>query len=94
MFLKKYLYLILLCATSVNLLRADSSKELSADEASCLRDASCKCYCSGICKFRDKNESDKPVWVKNDPNGKFCYCKQWDLDEFENRKCDKEIWDI
>ena len=46
----------------------------------------CKCYCSRVCHFRDKFvEEDTPVYVENDPNGIHCYCKQWDLDHYQER---------
>ncbi len=40
----------------------------------------CKCWCSHKCGPRDKEADDKPVYDNNDPNGNFCYCKQWDMD--------------
>ena len=53
----------------------------------CINDESCQCYCSKECGMRDKKDDDRPVWVENDPNGKYCYCKQWDLDNYEMRDC-------
>jgi hypothetical protein len=52
------------------------------DEDSCLMDPKCKCYCSEIGGFRKKNASDSPIYVKGDPRGKYCYCKQWDWDNY------------
>lgn len=40
----------------------------------------CKCWCSHKCGPREKEEDDSPVYVNDDKNGNFCYCKQWDLD--------------
>jgi anaerobic selenocysteine-containing dehydrogenase len=54
---------------------------------SCLNDPSCQCYCSVKCGFRKKEENDKPVYIENDPNGKYCYCKQWDADNYVERGC-------
>lgn len=50
----------------------------------------CQCYCSRKCGPRNKTPEDKPVWVENDPYGNFCYCKQWDLDNFKVRCLEKE----
>jgi len=48
---------------------------------------SCKCYCSHICEPRDKKpEQDNPVYVPNDPEGHYCYCKPWDLENY-GKKC-------
>ncbi len=41
--------------------------------------------------FRDKDKEiaqDDPVFVKDDPNGKFCYCKPWDAANYKANKCD------
>lgn len=48
----------------------------------------CQCYCSVKCGFRDKTSDDRPVYVQDDPNGKYCYCKQWDLDNYKSNECD------
>jgi len=42
----------------------------------------CLCYCSGIGALRRKKNDDKPIYVENDPNEVYCYCKQWDLDNY------------
>jgi hypothetical protein len=54
----------------------------SKDE--CLNDPKRLCWCSQICKWRKKTASDHPVYIENDPNGKFCYCKKWDYDFYED----------
>lgn len=51
----------------------------------CTMDPTCQCWCSVKCGFRDKKPNDNPMWVENDPNGKYCYCKQWDLDNYKAR---------
>ena len=51
-------------------------------EQECKTSRNCACYCSGIGAFRNKNESDKPVFVENDPRGIYCYCKLWDYNNF------------
>lgn len=43
---------------------------------------SCKCWCSHKCGPRDKVKDDKPVFLMSDPNGNYCYCNQWDLDNY------------
>lgn len=40
----------------------------------------CMCWCSHKCGPREKEDDDSPVYVNDDKNGNFCYCKQWDLD--------------
>lgn len=50
----------------------------------CMNDANCKCWCSVQCGYRKKTDNDSPVFIPNDRNGKFCYCKQWDLDYYED----------
>ena len=54
-----------------------------SSEESCLKDPNCECWCSQKCGFRKKEKGDHPVYIKNDPNGKYCYCKQWDVDHYE-----------
>lgn len=60
----------------------------------CAEDRDCLCWCSQICNFRKKTSNDHPFWVENDPNGKFCYCKKWDWEHYDNNcilhKGDKE----
>ncbi len=53
-------------------------------DTSCLEDPNCKCWCSQICKFRDKKPEDRPIYIQDDPNEKYCYCKQWDYDHYED----------
>lgn len=50
----------------------------------CVSDPNCMCWCSQICEYRKKTSEDNPKFVDNDPNGKFCYCKQWDYDNFKD----------
>lgn len=50
----------------------------------CLKDKDCLCWCSQLCNFRKKTSQDRPQYVENDSNGKFCYCKQWDIDNYNN----------
>lgn len=61
----------------------EKAKAPCASREACLNDPNCRCWCSQICKFRKKNKTDHPTYVENDPNGKFCYCKQWDIDHYE-----------
>ncbi|KIX85000.1 hypothetical protein J120_04690 [candidate division TM6 bacterium JCVI TM6SC1] len=59
--------------------------EQCSNEQTCTVSKSCKCYCSRICEFREKKPEDKCVYVENDPNGKYCYCKEWDRDNYKDR---------
>lgn len=43
---------------------------------------SCKCWCSHKCGPRDKVKDDKPVFLMSDPYGNYCYCNQWDIDNY------------
>lgn len=56
----------------------------------------CQCYCSFKCGFRDKIveddpitgvKKDEPIYIPDDPNGKFCYCKQRDVDFYNKNHC-------
>lgn len=63
------------------------------DKAACQNlSNSCKCYCSDGCGPREKKrgdhpDPDKPVFVEDDPNGNYCYCKQRDLDNYKPNQC-------
>lgn len=57
---------------------------------SCINDQKCQCWCSVKCGYRDKTAADHPVYVENDPNGKHCYCKQWDLDMYQANCVEKQ----
>lgn len=50
----------------------------------CLNDPNCLCWCSQICGYRKKEASDHPTYIEDDRYGKFCYCKQWDFDHYED----------
>lgn len=50
----------------------------------CLNDPNCLCWCSQLCNWRKKGPNDHPVYIENDPYGKYCYCKQWDFDHYED----------
>lgn len=79
MCLKKFLLaLVLLVGFSAYADNPCTSKE------ACVSDPNCQCWCSVKCGWRDKKEGDHPIYVKNDPNGKHCYCKQWDFDHYED----------
>lgn len=62
---------------------ANTSNRCGTKEA-CREDAKCKCWCSQGCGFRSKLPEDHPKYIENDPNGKFCYCKQWDVDYYQD----------
>ncbi len=50
----------------------------------CASDPKCQCWCSRKCGFRNKKPDDSPIYITNDSNGKFCYCKQWDFDNYQD----------
>lgn len=85
MFFKKYLSLMVFTMLSIGLV---NTAPTCRTEKSCVNNPKCQCYCSVKCGFRDKVEEDSPVWVENDPNGKYCYCKEWDLNHYED--CTKD----
>jgi hypothetical protein len=78
--------LFLLIAVSLSACGKQETKTLSpcASKEACLNDPDCLCWCSQICNWRRKTASDHPVYIENDPYGKFCYCKQWDFDHYED----------
>ncbi len=67
----------------------NNNSEIAKNE--CLNLKNCKqCYCSAKCNFRDKTLDDRPIFEAKDPNGKYCYCKQWDKDSFDANNCKVE----
>lgn len=75
-------FLILALFFSVIANAKDEKKAPCRFENACLLNKGCQCYCSGVAKFRDKNASDRPLFIKKDPRGKGCYCKLWDLQKY------------
>jgi hypothetical protein len=67
-----------------------TSKPQCKTREACLNDPDCMCWCSVECSYRKKNASDRPIYVENDPNGKYCYCKQWDYDHYQDCKNGKK----
>ena len=63
---------------------ADGKKDSCGTREACMNDPNCRCWCSVKCGYRAKTAKDYPVYVEGDSNGKFCYCKQWDLDFYED----------
>lgn len=92
MITKRLLFMLLLSSASFALEMTGEQENNTTscrDEESCINDDNCQCYCSVKCGFRKKDmKSDRPVYIKNDPNGKYCYCKQWDADYYNKRHCD------
>jgi len=68
----------------------EPSKPSTCSEATCadLNDTSCLCYCSRVCVPREKDSlEDVPVFVSDEKAKELnvrpgCYCKQWDLDNY------------
>ena len=81
---KKKLICLLPLLLFVLLSGCDKGKPICKTKEACLKDGHCRCWCSQKCGFRAKNGSDNPIYVENDPQGKFCYCKQWDFDHYED----------
>jgi len=71
-----------LAAVLMGACSSGGSGSACGSENSCVNDPNCQCWCSVKCGFRKKNDTDSPVYIKGDPNGKFCYCKQWDVDNY------------
>lgn len=90
--LKKYAYALLVCLACGGVVagvihhKRKKAAEICNTKKACIND-DCQCYCSMKCGFRDKTDDDRPVYIENDPNGKHCYCKQWDLDNYQERDC-------
>lgn len=96
---KNYIYALLAClvigGVVVGFMRHKKKTALSNvivdqpnachTKATCGGDEACLCYCSVKCGFREKTDEDRPV-VKEG----VCFCKDWDYDNFKNRKCDKK----
>lgn len=79
---------LLIFGASLGQLRAMVDDTSCKNRDQCLQDNNqCKCYCSHKCDFRTKESDDAPVYVPQDFHGKYCYCKQWDLDNFFMKNC-------
>lgn len=85
--LKRYIVLLLTLVASDLLYSKETPQRLCGVRKSACQDVRypCQCYCSRKCGPRVKEADDVPVYVPNDPAGHYCYCKQWDLDNFEER---------
>ena len=88
--LKKSVFLLLgvLSACSSMHDKTNSSMQDKAancsKEETCLNDPNCLCWCSVKCGYRKKTDEDHPTYKKNDSNKKFCYCKEWDYEHYED----------
>ena len=80
--------LFLLLALSVNLIEARQRVQnqpcQNREDCEDLNNT-CRCYCSRMCGFREREANDAPIYVEDDPAGNHCYCRQWDLDNYEAR---------
>lgn len=79
--LKYFLIVLVLGSLSSELIQATGRVCLTRATCSALN-ATCKCYCSKKCGFRDKEADDYPILIPDDPEAKYCYCKPADLKEF------------
>jgi hypothetical protein len=89
MFSKSHLVLLFLSFVSCALYGKDADTMCSNKQDCKNPDNSCQCFCSGICAPRDKEEKDSPIYVENDPEGHYCYCKPWDMETYYERCADK-----
>lgn len=86
MYVIKPIFFLLLFAT-MSMFAAnqqETKKPSCATKEACLNDPECLCWCSQKCGWRKKTPDDHPVYIENDPYGKYCYCKQWDYDHYED----------
>jgi hypothetical protein len=81
---KKSLFFVLVGAALISCGGGQNASSSCKSKESCLSDPNCQCWCSQICGFRKKEASDKPVYIADDPNQKYCYCNQWDYDHYED----------
>ncbi len=84
MFQNKNLFLMACIVPMLIGCDAAMTKKTCATKETCQTDPNCKCWCSVKCDWRVKVAGDKPVYIENDPNGKFCYCNQWDYDHYRD----------
>lgn len=81
----KNILVLLLLITALCSCRGDKRESHPCtNKEECLNNPDCLCWCSQICNWRKKTDKDHPVYIENDPHGKFCYCKQWDYDHYED----------
>lgn len=77
-------WILLLLVLTAMLSSCGEKKVPCTGKEQCLNDPDCCCWCSQICNWRKKTADDHPVYIEDDPNGKHCYCKQWDYDHYED----------
>lgn len=83
--LKKNIFLLLATVLVAGCSGSSSNSPSCATNDQCVNDPKCQCWCSVKCGYRKKTSADRPVYITDDPNGKGCYCKQWDLDNYDTR---------
>lgn len=83
------LYLIILFLATILLespLHAKTYKSIPKTKEEYLNsNNSPQCYCAGKCGPREIERDDYPVFVENDPNGHYLYCRPWDLTHYARR---------
>jgi hypothetical protein len=84
----KNLKILLLLISFGGMLQA--RRKICRTEQECINNPQCACYCSRMCGFRNKEANDQPIYIANDPEGKFCYCKPWDYKNYFTRGCDRK----
>jgi hypothetical protein len=73
-------------ATSTEGAYKEANEVICPTKEDCTVINACKCWCSHKCGPRDKVKDDKPVFLMSDPNGAYCYCNQWDVDNYDRCK--------
>lgn len=90
---KKYLAIILVGLAALPVLDARRKKsKVTLEECGNNRQRcqdphnACQCYCAFKPGPRDKKADDTLIFVENDPEGHYCYCKQRDIDKIAEDK--------
>lgn len=90
-YLLSILGVIALCVMGAGYVMKDTAKSSTCSKETCADltgKNTCLCYCSRVCVPREKDSlEDVPVYVDEAEAKKLnvrpgCYCKQWDLDNY------------
>lgn len=83
MLIKKNIFLLLATCILAGCGGGSNSSPNCTTRDACINDQNCKCWCSVQCGWRKKTANDSPIYIENDPNGKYCYCAQRDIDLYD-----------
>ncbi len=81
--LKRELFLLLATVVLAGCSGGSQPTHNCTTKDQCFNDKNCQCWCSVKCGYRKKTANDSPLYIENDPNGKFCYCQQRDIDLYD-----------